>query len=185
MGTAAVDVERPALFDLERVVREALPEYDLTCPECGCSMHSLVKQPSKLRVQCFGNFDVFRNGVPLYFPRRKAKELFAYLVHKRGASCSTQELITALYDDDGYSASLTSQVQTLISTMMKVLREVGAGDVVFKRHNSIAVNVEEIDCDYYRFLKRDEDAISTYTGEYMSNYSWAELTIGYLNRVVD
>jgi len=144
----------------------------------------VVKTDAKLRVQCFGNFDVFMGAYPLYFPRSKAKELFAYLIHKRGGSCTIQELITVLFEDREDNCSFHKQIQTIISTMIKVLREVDAEDVIIKKHNSIAVDAEKINCDYYRFLKSDMDAIKFYTGEYMTNYSWAELTVGYLNRVV-
>jgi len=142
----------------------------------------VVKADAKLRVQCFGNFDVFVGASPLYFPRSKAKELFAYLIHKRGGSCTIQELITVLFEDRDDNGSFHKQIQTIISTMIKVLRETAAEDVIIKKHNSIAVNTEKVNCDYYRFLKNDMDAIKSYMGEYMTNYSWAELTVGYLNR---
>lgn len=31
----------------------------------------------KIRIQCFGNFEVFSDGKPLVFKRMKAKELLA------------------------------------------------------------------------------------------------------------
>ena len=34
---------------------------------------------------------------------------------------------------------------------------------------------ERVDCDYYHYLDGDEGA---FRGEYMSNYSWAEMTLG-------
>ena len=43
------------------------------------------KENALLRVQCFGNFDVFTpDGKPVHFERSKAKEIFAYLVHRHG-----------------------------------------------------------------------------------------------------
>ena len=38
---------------------------------------------------------------------------------------------------------------------------------------SISIRPELIDCDMYRFLDGDEDAINAYFGEYMSQYPWA------------
>ena len=43
-----------------------------------------------------------------------------------------------------------------------------------------AVDTELLDCDYYRMLKGDMDAVNAYQGEYMKQYSWAELTVGRL-----
>jgi hypothetical protein len=42
------------------------------------------------------------------------------------------------------------------------------------------VDVEKLDCDYYGMLNRDMAAINTYNGEYMTQYSWAEMTLGAL-----
>jgi len=33
-----------------------------------------------------------------------------------------------------------------------------------------------IDCDLYRFLEGDEEAVNAYFGEYMSQYTWASNT---------
>jgi len=148
------------------------------------SQLKLMHADKLIRVQCFGNFEVFKGVKPLYFPRKKAKELLAYLVHKRGTSCTTQELIAVLFEDKTERVSLQKQVQTLISVMMKVLREAQADDIVIKEFNSFAVNTENISCDYYRFLDRDEEAMNQYMGEYMTNYSWAEFMVGYLDSKV-
>lgn len=135
-----------------------------------------------LRIQTFGNFEVFYNGRPLRFARSKAKELFAYLIHKRGTGCGTREIAALLFEDQPYSLTLQKQVQTIMSAMMKSLKEVGAEDCIIRTYNYTAVDVKRIEnCDYYRFLKWDVKAVNEYTGEYMMNYSWAEFVIGYLD----
>ena len=139
----------------------------------------------KLRVKCFGNFDVFIDDTPIHFPRQKAKELFAYLIHKRGTSCTTREICAAIYEDGERFSALDKQIQTQISTMMKVLKDAGVSDVIIKKRNSLAVDIKKVDCDYYSFLERDPDAISLYMGEYMSNYSWAEFKTDYLDIILD
>jgi len=147
-----------------------------------------VSSDAVLRVQCFGNFDVYTPGssVPLYFPRSKAKELFAYLIHRRGGSCSVEELVTVLFEGKEYDRSINRQIQTIVSTMRKVLKEAGVEQVIIKQYNSIAVDTGIIDCDYYHFLNQDIEAINAYrfTGEYMSNYTWAELTSGLLMQTI-
>ena len=49
-------------------------------------------QEKTLRVQCFGNFEVFYQGRPLEFSRSKSKELFAFLVDRRGAGASNVQI---------------------------------------------------------------------------------------------
>ena len=55
-------------------------------------------------------------------------------------------------------------------------------DILIKKWNYLALDTKKVDCDYYRFLKGDIDAINTFHGEYMSNYSWAELTTAFLHQ---
>ncbi len=146
--------------------------------------HPIKLESKGLRVQTFGNFEVFYNEAPLRFPRSKSKELFAYLIYKRGTSSTIKELMGVLFEDKTYNLSMQNQMQTLISTMMKVLNEVNAGDIVVRNFNSLSVNMSKINCDFYRFLNWEIDAINAYTGEFMANYSWAEFAIGYLDSKV-
>jgi len=146
------------------------------------------KKSTGLRAQCFGNFDVYMgSSVPVHFPRSKSKELFAYLVHRRGGSCTIEELVTVLNEEKEFDKSMNRQIQTMISAMRKALRDVGAENVLIKQYNSLAIDPEKIDCDYYRFLDQDTNAIKSYkfTGEYMSNYSWAEMTRGLLDKAAN
>ena len=58
------------------------------------------KSNALLKVQCFGNFDVFTpNGEHVKFERSRSKEIFAYLVHRNGSSCTTKEIAAALFED--------------------------------------------------------------------------------------
>lgn len=139
-----------------------------------------IQRPTVV-VKTFSNFEVYVNGTPLHFPRAKSKELFAYLVHKNGTGCSLKELSSVLYEDKEYTSSLQRQLQTIIATMMKTLNSQNIGDIVIKRYNHLSIDTSKIDCDYYKFLNGDKDAINSYTGEYMMNYSWGEFTIGYLD----
>ena len=138
-----------------------------------------------LRVQCFGNFDVFADNKILYFPRQKAKELLAYLVHKRGTSCTVKEICAVVYENNESMSSVDKQIQTVISTMMKTLREAGVDEVIIKNYNSMSIDVNKIDCDYYRYLEKDPDLTRKYTGEYMTNYTWAEFRPEYLDAAFD
>jgi len=52
-----------------------------------------VKSDKRVRVQTFGNFEVFVDGNPVLFTRSKTKELFAYLISRKGALCTHKEII--------------------------------------------------------------------------------------------
>ena len=46
--------------------------------------------PVGIKIQCFGNFEIFVGGRALAFKRSKSKELLAYLVDRNGATCFLQ-----------------------------------------------------------------------------------------------
>ncbi len=133
------------------------------------------KKDALLRVQCFGNFDVFTpDGKPVHFERSKSKEIFAYLVHRHGSSCTIKEIAAALFEDEPYDKKQQGYLQQLTSAMMRALKKVGAEEAVNKSYNSISVNVDKLDCDYYRFAELDAGAVNAYANEYMSQYYWAD-----------
>ncbi len=145
------------------------------------ALSALLRTPkSKVQVQTFGNFDVFADGKPVVFGRAKAKETFAYLVDRKGASVKAAEIAAVLWEDKPYDRSMQKQVQSIIWHMMKSLKAVGIDHIVKKQWNSISLNVNEIECDYYELLKMDVEALNRYMGEYMCQYSWAEMTVATL-----
>ena len=140
------------------------------------------KEKGKLRVQCFGNFDVFYpDGKPVLFQRAKTKELFAYLVDRMGATCTMGELTSVIWGDGPDTHSRQSNLRNLIHDMKKTLAEAGADNIILKSRNTISLDRDGIDCDYYDFLRHIPYAINSYRGEYMTQYSWAELTTASLS----
>ena len=134
-----------------------------------------------LRVKCFGNFEAFdMNDRPLDFARKKSKELLAYLVHRCGATCSLAELAAVLYEDRDDSPSLQSLIRNLVSDLKKTLHAAGADDVLFHEKGVLAIFPAKLDCDYYDFNKGVPEAVNSYNGEYMSQYSWSDVTTAHL-----
>ena len=128
-----------------------------------------------LRVQCFGNFQVFYNNEPVVFKRSKAKELFAYLIDRNGSFCTMGELMAILWEDREVDETVQSQLRHLISDLRKALREVNEEDILIKERNRLAVDTNKIQCDYFDYLKGDKKARNKFQGEYMTQYSWAEM----------
>ena len=133
------------------------------------------KKNALLRVQCFGNFDVFTpDGEHVRFERSRSKEMFAYLVHRQGSSCTVKEIAAALFEDEPYDKKQLNYMQQLTHTMIKALKAVGAEAAVVKDYNALAVDPAVLDCDYYRFKELDAGAVNSYQNEYMSQYYWAD-----------
>ena len=138
------------------------------------------KNEERLRVQCFGYFEVFWKGEPLMFGRRQTKELFAYLIDRKGSACTSEEIAAALWEDEDNMKNLKARIRILISDLRQTLTRIGREDLVIRRSGRIAIRREAIDCDYYRMLDGDMDAVNDFRGEYMVQYSWAEMTAGQL-----
>ncbi len=136
----------------------------------------LQKGGANIEVTTFGNFEVFVDKKPLTFSRSKAKELFAYLVDRKGSGITTAQIAGVLWGDKPYNRSLQKQTQNIIGYMMESLRDAKISDVVRKEWNCISIDTSLINCDYYDFLASDDISTTSYNGEYMAQYSWAELT---------
>ena len=99
------------------------------------------KNDALLRVQCFGNFDVFTpSGDHVRFERSKAKELFAYLVHKQGSSCTSREIFAILFEDEPYDEKRQNLMQSYIYALKKSLKNVGAEAALIHSYNAFAVD---------------------------------------------
>ena len=135
----------------------------------------------KLRICCFGHFEVFWHGKPLFFQRRQSKELLAFLVDREGRACSAEEIAAALWEDDVDMTAPKQRVRNLVSDLRATLREIGMEGLLIRERRQLALRLDLLDCDYYRMLSGDMSAVNAYGGEYMVDYSWAELTSGRLH----
>ena len=136
--------------------------------------------PEKLQVRCFGWFDVFWHNEPLIFARTRTKELFAYLIDREGAACSAGEIVDILWEDLDAVKDPKAYLRALTQDLRATLASVGMEDALIRTHGQWAVRTDKMDCDYYRMKDGDPTAINAYNGEYMKQYSWAEMTLASL-----
>ena len=137
-----------------------------------------ISEKKKLKVQTFGNFEVYIDGKPLNFKYRRTKELFAYLVDRVGAMCSVGEVIGILFEDEG---GREDYFQKLRRDLLSTLEEVGCENAIVHKRGMLGVVVTELQCDYYDYLNHKKDLSTSYFGEYMSQYSFSEYTNAHLN----
>lgn len=154
-------------------VREELEELKLPG-------HAPARE-EKLRVKCFGYFEVFWQGEPLMFKRAQTKELLAYLIDREGESCTSDEIILALWENERDIGAAKGHIRVLINDLRTTLRGIGMEKLLIRERRQIAIRRDMVDCDYYRMLDGDAAAVNEYGGEYMKQYSWAELTVGRLH----
>ena len=137
-----------------------------------------VRQKEKLlRVQCFGEFEVYVKDEKLTFKRLKTKELFAFLVDRKGAGMTAKQICAVLFPDDMDDTKNASYLRQLVMDLKNTLKAVGAESVLRHETPCYRVDTSLIQCDYLTYL---ETGKPEFYGEYMMQYSWAEQTCAML-----
>ena len=137
-----------------------------------------VRQKEKLlTVQCFGNFEVYAKGEMLSFKRVKTRELFAFLVDRKGAGMTAKQICAVLFPDDTDDTKNSAYLRQLFMDLKNTLKSVGAEAVLCHETPCYRVDTSLIDCDYLSYL---ETGKPEFLGEYMMQYSWAEETLAML-----
>ena len=131
------------------------------------------QEASGLFVRAFGDFEVFYNGSPLLFRYQKTKEMFAYLIDRRGAMVESETLITVLWGGEIDRSNFFKQIR---KDFNDTLASLGLEDIVVRRRGTIGLLTDRIACDYFDWLKGLPSGINAYHGEYMHQYDWAEST---------
>lgn len=131
----------------------------------------------RLTVKCFGNFEVYAQGEKLAFKRARTKELLAFLVDRNGAGVTAKEICAKLWEEGGDEAKHQHYLRQLILDLRQSLAGVGAASVLNQKNYTYFLDTEQIDCDYYSYLKTGKP---DFLGEYMVQYEWADSTGGLL-----
>lgn len=137
------------------------------------NMRYPIEDRPRVELRCFGNFEVYCDGVPIVFKYKRTKEMLAYLVDRNGASCSIAEIESALFENSDHRSYLNQMRLDLLNT----LEDLGVQDILIKNHGHLAIARDNVKCDYFDYLDHKTD-VKVF--EYMSLYSFAENTLGWL-----
>lgn len=130
----------------------------------------------RIVARTFGEFDLLVDGVTVSFERAKSKELLAYLIDRRGGNVTRAFLFAVLFEEKAYDRAAQKYMDVIIRSLRNTLSKVNAGEILEMSGGLLRVLPEKLECDMYRFMDGDINAINSYRGEYMSAYSWASLT---------
>ena len=123
--------------------------------------------------------EVFWHGKPVIVQRRQSKELLAFLIDREGRACTAEEIAAALWEDEDSNAA-KARIRQILHDLRATLREIGMEELLIRERRQLAIRRDMVDCDYYRMLEGDIEAINAFGGTYMTEYSWSELTTGRL-----
>ena len=131
-----------------------------------------IPMPKKLRAIAFGNFQILYGEEHVKFKYKKTKEMLAYLIDRRGSMCRGSELMSVLFEDDTHQKYYNQLRLDLINT----LKSLGCESLIKQERGMLGISVNELECDYFDYLNGKEELAKLYHGEYMAQYSFAELT---------
>ncbi len=141
------------------------------------NIKGLRKKEKLLTVRCFGNFEVYAQEETLQFKRSKTKELFAFLIDRKGAGMTAKQICAVLFSDDTDDTKNVAYIRQLVLDLKNTLKTVGAESVLCHDTPYYRMDTSLVKCDYFNYL---ETGKPEFHGEYMSQYSWAEETCAML-----
>lgn len=119
---------------------------------------------------------MFIDGKPFNgFKYKKTKELFAYLVNKKGISVNGNEIIAALWEED--SESKKAYLRNIWADLKHTFEELKLEGVLLKGNNSYSVDQNSFWCDFYEYEKGNLEVGDYFKKRYMEQYSWSEFVI--------
>ena len=139
-----------------------------------------LKYPvGQIRVKCFGHFEVFADGAPITFKRTLCKEMLAYLIDKKGAEVSEDEIRFILWDEDVDTEKKRRYVRNIASDIRIAFKTYDMENAIRNNNKGYySIDTELLSCDYYDYLS---SIIEKPNGSYMEQYVWAEETRAELN----
>ena len=138
------------------------------------------KSEKVVEIDCFRRFEcrIDEQVLPLNH-LMKAKELLAFLVSRKGAETSWDQITEALWPDTDYEKAHNNLYVTTFR-LRKWLSENSIMHIFESRRNSYRIVPTEFNCDYYElenaFKEGDHNRMKTlYKGEFLEEdgYEWA------------
>lgn len=142
-----------------------------------------LKQHKRVFAQTFGNFELFIDGKPAVFKYNRTKEIVALLINNRGAQTTNGEILVNLWEDDDDIDKKMSYLRNLRQDLQNTLRDLKLENIIIKQRGSMAIAADEIECDLYDWLANKGNSKYKYIGEYMNQFSWAELVHSELDNI--
>lgn len=165
----------------EKSLDPSLPRYVMLYNVEG-DTHSDAESVSApaVKIRTFGYFDVFVDERPIAFRNKKAKELFALLVDRRGGFVSSEEAISFLWEDETVNSLTLARYRKVALRLKNTLEEYGIADAMESVDGKRRIVTERVDCDLYNYLSGAQEYASLFKGSYLTNYSWGENTLAQL-----
>lgn len=121
---------------------------------------------TKIRIETMPNLLITTAGTVLRLGHTKQEELLALLVDRGVSGLTKKDAVEDLWE--GYSSD--SIYWTTMSRLKKELEEAGMQDLVVTKGQTKYINTAIVECDLYRMLQGEMDAVMRYQGKYLDEY---------------
>lgn len=152
-------------------------------PSKGTAEKSNAKHDIYIRT--FGYFDVFVDDKPIAFRNKKAKELLALLVDRRGGYVTSEEAISCLWEDEAVNVTTLARYRKEALRLKNTLEEYGICNIIESVNGKRRIVPEAVHCDLFDYLSDKEEYSNLFKGSYLTNYAWGEFTLGELSGAVN
>ena len=151
-----------------------------TVDEIGADDPQGPPETRTVSIRTFGYFDVFVGDTPIVFRNKKAKELFALLVDRKGGYVTSEEAIGFLWEDEPVNSLTLSRYRKVALRLKGTLEEYGLSHIMEAIDGKRRIVMDQVQCDLYQYLSGKEEYAQLFRGSYLTNYSWGETTLGEL-----
>ncbi len=111
-----------------------------------------MKEEPAVSIRTFGYFDVFVGDKPIAFRSKKAKELLALLVDRKGGYVTSDEAIGFLWEDEPTNSVTLARYRKVALRLRNTLEEYGISDVIENVDGKRRIVMERVQCDLYDYI---------------------------------
>ena len=140
------------------------------------------KDEMQLEIHTFGRFDLFLNGHAIDFSSRKAKELLALLVARRGGIVEMELAVDLLWEEEPFSEQVKGRFRKAVTNLKNTLRDHGLLWMLHSERGRMYLETKGVSCDYYGLMEGQIHAAEKFSDEFMAQYSWSEAFLPVLER---
>lgn len=141
------------------------------------------KTKKHIKIQTMPSFVIYIDDEVLTLSGEKRVEFLALLVEQAEAGLTSREAISYLWPNRPADSKTQTLLRVTMHQLSKELGKYGIEQLILAKGRKKYINKEMIDCDLYRLLEGDQEALKLYAGEYMKEYSWAETRNGQLHEM--
>ena len=147
------------------------------------AMRMTPTRGKRISIQTIPTFMMTVRGKLVHFSSSKSEELLALLVDRAGRPMMPGEIISCLWPDRNLDEKTTALLRMTYRRLVLQLRSIGAEGILVTQGKRRSLNTEMVECDLYQILGGDRQMASRYAGEYLREYSWAEMTNAMLDNI--